>query len=48
MDSLFLAFLLKCVPPRWLRRLWIAGILLRVLFVIGCLVFMYEWSQIRW
>lgn len=42
MGSLWLAFLLKCVSPRWIRRLFFTGTILYVLFIIACLVFMYE------
>lgn len=42
MGELWLAFLLKCVSPLWIRRLFIGGLILRVLFLIGFVVVMYE------
>lgn len=31
MDTLWLAVLLKCVSPRWVLRLWVASLVIRVL-----------------
>jgi hypothetical protein len=48
MGELWLAFLLKCVSPRWIKRLFFAVTILYALYIIGWVVFLYEWSQIRW
>jgi hypothetical protein len=48
MDTLWLAVLLKCVSPRWVLRLWVASLVIRVLAIIGILIFLYQMSQIRW
>jgi hypothetical protein len=46
MGSLWLAFLLKCVSARGVRRLFIAGIVLYGLYIIGWVVFLWWWSTL--
>ena len=47
MGELWLAYLLKCVSPKWVRRLFWSGVTLRVLFIVAWVLFLYWWSTIR-
>jgi hypothetical protein len=46
MGELWLAFLLKCVPAKWLRRLFITSLIVRVFLILCIIAILYEYSVV--